>query len=96
MLLSGESSSEAVARRLSITRRTLHRRLQAHGMTFEQLLDRLRFDLAQQLLQHSAASMTEIAMALNYANASAFTRAFRRWSGVAPSAWRGQHRVTDA
>jgi AraC-like DNA-binding protein len=91
MLLSGESSSDAVAHRLSITRRTLHRRLQAHGVTFEQLLDRLRFDLAQQLLRHSTASMTDIAVALNYANASAFTRAFRRWSGGAPSRWRDEN-----
>ncbi|TMH33845.1 MAG: AraC family transcriptional regulator [Betaproteobacteria bacterium] len=90
VLLSGESPSEAVARRLSISQRTLHRRLRAHGVSFEQLLDRLRFDLAQQLLQHSAVSMTDIAVALNYANTSAFTRAFHRWSGSTPSTWRRQ------
>ena len=65
-------------------------RLRAHGVSFEQQLDRLRFDLAQQLLQHSAVSMTDIAVALNYANTSAFTRAFHRWSGSTPSTWRRQ------
>jgi hypothetical protein len=43
----------------------LHRRLSAHGITFEQPVDRVRFDLTQQLLQHSAAWMTEIAVAPN-------------------------------
>jgi len=96
MLLTGESSSEDAARRLAITRRTLHRRLAALGTTFEQLLDRVRFDLARQLLEHSMATMAEIAVALDYANASAFTRAFRRWSGTSPRAWRARHRPVPA
>ena len=87
-LLSGGCTSEETARRMAMTRRTLHRRLAGDEFTFERLLDETRFDLARQLLRNSRASMVDIAAALNYANASAFTRAFRRWAGVAPSAWR--------
>jgi AraC-like DNA-binding protein len=88
LLLAGESSSEAVARRLSISRRTLHRRLEAHGVTYERLLDETRYDLARQLLGKSRASMIEISVALDYANPGAFTRAFRRWARCSPSEWR--------
>jgi AraC-like DNA-binding protein len=87
-LLSDGCTSEETARRMAMTRRTLHRRLVGDAFTFEQLLDETRFDLARQLLRNSRASMVDIAAALDYANASAFTRAFRRWAGVAPSAWR--------
>ncbi len=87
-LLAGECSSDGVAGRLAMSRRTLHRRLAADGATYEGLVDETRFDLARQLLSSSRASMAEIAAALNYANASAFTRAFRRWASTAPSAWR--------
>jgi AraC-like DNA-binding protein len=90
LLLAGECSSDEVARRLAMHRRTLHRRLAADGTTYEHLVDETRFDLAQQLLANSRASMADIAAALNYANASAFTRAFRRWANVAPSAWRSR------
>jgi AraC-like DNA-binding protein len=88
MLLSGESSIDVMAARLGVSRRTLHRRLQPHGVTYEQLLDDVRCGLAQQMLRHSHASMTDIALALNYANASAFTRAFRRWTGSPPTDWK--------
>ncbi|MCC6194703.1 MAG: AraC family transcriptional regulator [Burkholderiales bacterium] len=99
LLLAGESSSEAVARRLSISRRTLHRRLEAHGVTYERLLDETRYGLARQLLANSHASMIEISVALDYANPGAFTRAFRRWAGCSPSEWRSRpasRRMDDA
>jgi AraC-like DNA-binding protein len=57
------------------------------------LLDATRFDIAAQLLQNSTASMTQIAATLDYANSSAFTRAFRRWSGRSPTEWRDEHSV---
>jgi AraC-like DNA-binding protein len=87
-LLAGDASSDEVARRLSITHRTLHRRLKIFDATYEALFDETRFDLARQLLKNSRASMIDIAAALNYNNASAFTRAFRRRTGMTPSEWR--------
>ena len=86
------TTCRGVARQLSITRRTLHRRLQPHGVSLEQLLDETRFDLARQLLRTSQSSILEIAAALGYANAPTFTRAFRRWSGSTP---RGERRQTQ-
>jgi len=88
LLLSGTASCELVAERLGMNRRMLHRRLAAEDTTFERLLDETRYDLAQKLLRNSRAPLVEIASALNYGNPSAFTRAFQRWSGEAPSAWR--------
>jgi AraC-like DNA-binding protein len=87
-LLSGSCSSEEIARSLAMSRRTLHRRLVEHGVSFEGLVDEVRYDVARQMLEHSSAPMVEISASLNYANASAFTRAFRRWSGRTPSDWR--------
>jgi AraC-like DNA-binding protein len=73
MLLAGQSVDE-LARRLAVNRRTLHRQLSAYHLTYEQLLDATRFDIAAQLLRNSHASMTQIAATLDYANPSADPR----------------------
>jgi AraC-like DNA-binding protein len=65
-------------------RRTLNRRLRAEGTTFQQLLDEVRFEAACQLLDTASTPITEIAVSLGYAETSAFSRAFRRWSGSTP------------
>jgi AraC-like DNA-binding protein len=64
--------------------RTLNRRLKAEGTTFQQLLDEVRFEAACQLLDTGHIPITEIAVSLGYAETSAFSRAFRRWSGATP------------
>ena len=51
-------------------------------------MDESRFEIARQMLEDSAREVSQIAALLDYADASAFTRAFRRWSGVAPAHWR--------
>jgi AraC-like DNA-binding protein len=89
-LLGGTCASEDAARALAVSRRTLHRRLAANGTTFERELDEVRYDIARQMLEHSSAPMLEITASLSYANSSAFTRAFRRWSGHTPTEWRKQ------
>ena len=71
-------------------RLTLYRRLQQQGTTFEALLDDRRCELALQMLRRDTASVAEIADALGYSAPTNFTRAFRRWTGVAPSVWRYQ------
>ncbi len=81
-------ASEAAAR-LGLGARTLNRRLAAEGTTFTQLRDETRHSMAIQLLRGTHLRAAEIAEKLGYANASAFTSAFRRWSGEAPSRWRG-------
>ena len=77
-----------VAKQLGIHERTLNRRLHAEGTSFRQELEHARKTLSQQLLSATDASMTEIALSLGYSDASAFSRAFKRWSGTTPAKWR--------
>jgi len=84
MLLAETASGDEIAKLLSMHRRTLSRRLKAENTTFQRLLDEVRFETALQLLDKSRTSITEIGLSLGYAEPSAFTRAFRRWSGTTP------------
>jgi AraC-like DNA-binding protein len=81
-------SAERVARVLSIGYRTLHRRLAESGTTFQEVVDSVRFETASALLEQTDLPLSEIADALDYTEASTFTRAFVRWTGSTPSAWR--------
>jgi len=83
---------EHVAGMLSIHPRTLNRRLQDYGTTLRDIVGEIRYEIAKQLLVDSRISAISISTLLGYADASAFTRAFRRWSGSTPSAWRMQNR----
>ena len=91
-ILAGNAREEQIAALLSLSRRTMHRRLLAEGTQFRELDAECRYGIARQLLEHSALPITEIAGTLGYSEASVFTRAFRRWSGIAPTRWREQHR----
>jgi AraC-like DNA-binding protein len=51
----------------------------------------IRFEIACELLQGTDMALSQIAAVLRYSELSAFTRAFRRWSGLTPSAWRASH-----
>jgi AraC-like DNA-binding protein len=84
MLLAEAASGDEVARVLLMHRRTLSRRLKAEGTTFQKLLDEVRFEAACQFLDTARIPITEIASSLGYAETSAFSRAFRRWSGATP------------
>jgi len=93
ILLTGKGSVGEVADRLSMHRRTLNRRLQARGTSLHHLVEQTRFEIARQLVENTRMPLTEIAATLHYGDASAFTRAFRRWAGRVPSAWREEHRA---
>jgi AraC-like DNA-binding protein len=73
-----------IARRLELSRATLFRRLKAEGATFDEVLERLRHRLAVRLLTQQQKSVRETARLLGYSEASAFSRAFTRWTGRAP------------
>lgn len=79
-----------VAKELSITERTLHRRLAAEGASYRGLLDEVRATLAAELLK-SGLTVGETAHRLGYSEAAAFTRAHTRWTGQSPSARRNAH-----
>jgi AraC-like DNA-binding protein len=77
-----------IARMLGAGERTLHRRLAEEGLTFRRLLDATRQELAQNLLGQSAYSMAEVAFLTGFSEQSAFQRAFKRWTGRTPAAYR--------
>jgi AraC-like DNA-binding protein len=96
-LLRNTCSAVGVARLFSMHRRTLHRHLSAEGLGFRQVASEVRFEIACKLLSHTDMTLGQIAAALSYSELSAFTRAFRRWSGQTPSAWRSSHsRIRNA
>ncbi|SCX82721.1 AraC family transcriptional regulator [Microvirga guangxiensis] len=89
-LTSKHCSADDIADLLAMHRRTLSRRLKGSGMGYRAITNEIRFEIARQLLQDTAVPLGQIAAALGYSEASAFTRAFRRWSGRTPTAWRGE------
>jgi len=88
LLLTGQARADQVAALFSMHSRTLGRRLDDFGTSFQRLVDESRFEIARQMLEDTSLDVMEIAASLGYARASAFTRAFRRWSGTTPALWR--------
>ena len=84
----GEVGTKAVARELGVSVRTLSRRLKDGGASFLGILDELRADLAKKYLGDKSLSLAEVAYLLGYADASAFSHAFRRWTGKTPNQMR--------
>ena len=83
-LSSGEASLRDVARRLHLSERTLRRRLQESGVTFNDLVSRVRRDLADDWLQRTDFNVKHISYLLGYSDAAAFSRAYKRWTGRSP------------
>lgn len=88
----GQFSPEEMAAQLGIPLRTLQRRLSEQQVTFKQLLDAYRQEEAQRMLQQRDLSVAEIAYNLGYTEQSSFNRAFKRWTGLAPTVWAAQIR----
>jgi AraC-like DNA-binding protein len=84
LLPHGKVRALQVATRLGLSQRTLARRLAMEGVTFSQVLNGLRSDLAKQYLSDQHLSVSRIAWLLGYQEVSAFTHAFKRWSGKTP------------
>jgi AraC-like DNA-binding protein len=84
LLPHGEVSASYIAARLGLSQRTLARRLAKESTTFSQVLQKLRDDLARQYLSDSRLSISRVAWLLGYQEVSAFTHAFKRWSGKTP------------
>jgi AraC-like DNA-binding protein len=90
-------SLAAVAGELSMNPRRLNRLLERQGISYRQLLDEARCGFALRLIGNTDISLGQIAVVLDYASASAFTHAFKRWKNVSPLAWRSMHgRSLDA
>jgi AraC-like DNA-binding protein len=89
-LRGGDPSLVQVARRLAMSPRTLQRRLELEDTSFAEVLDRTRRHLARAYVKEQDLALTEVAYLLGFSEASAFTRAFQRWYGVAPSTYRAR------
>lgn len=77
-----------MARELHVSVRTLQRRLDVRSLTWQQLLDRTREQLARQYLADRSLTLGDIALLLGFSEQSAFNRAFRRWTGQTPARMR--------
>lgn len=85
LLAEGDANIDRVARNMGLSRQTLYRRLKAEAVTFEQLLDELRHSLALKLLRDEHMPVKQAAWRLGFSDPAAFSRAFKRWTGTAPS-----------
>jgi AraC-like DNA-binding protein len=94
LLPHGKARLPEIARRLGLSQRTCARRLASEGLTFSQVLDTLRGDLARQYLADQHLSISRIAWLLGYQEVSALTHAFRRWTGQTPREARSQRQFT--
>jgi AraC-like DNA-binding protein len=86
---------EDLARELHLAPTTLRRRLEAEGTSYQRIKDQLRLDLAIDQLSRTDRPGADIGLQLGFADASAFYRAFKRWSGVQPGEYRAR-RVASA
>lgn len=86
----GEVTMETVAVELAMSRQTLYRRLREEGVTFAQIHDDFRRQMALDYLGAKKASVNETAYLVGFSEASAFVRAFRRWTGMTPLAFRSK------
>jgi AraC-like DNA-binding protein len=84
----GEPGLEAIANRLGYAPRTLQRRLKEVGTSYQELLAKTRSQFAIQYLQEEHIAISEIACLLGFSEASAFHRAFKRWTGRSPGEFR--------
>jgi AraC-like DNA-binding protein len=89
ILHTGDVSMETIATRMAVSRQTLFRRLKAENVTFEKVLDDLRYRLALHYLSGRKASVNETAYLVGFSDPAAFSRAFKRWTGKNPSEMRG-------
>jgi len=94
LVMQGQGSMSNVADLVGMHRRTLNRRLALSDTSISRQLEEVKSQIARQLLADTTMSVIEIASTLNYSDAGAFTRAFKRWENVPPSEWRNRLRKT--
>ncbi len=90
MLPSGTATETAIAKRLHRSTSTLQRQLHAEGTNFKQLREETRRALAEEYIRERDLSLCQVAYLLGFADQSNFSRAFRRWTGLAPREYRNQ------
>lgn len=91
MLPAGSSDIDGVARRLGLSKRSLQRHLAEEALSFQEVLNQVRQDLAQHYLSNTQISTGEISWLLGFQEGNSFIRAFRSWTGTTPAAFRQGH-----
>ncbi|MET3131185.1 AraC-like DNA-binding protein [Oxalobacteraceae bacterium GrIS 1.11] len=91
-LSQGQVRLPSIAEELKLSPRTLQRKLNDAGASFQQVLDQARFALAKDYLRQPGLSLVDIAFLLGYQEQSAFNHAFKEWAGANPGAYREQWR----
>lgn len=91
LLAAGNASLETLADELHMSARTLRRRLEEQGTSYKALLDDLRKQLACHYVAQTDQSLEQVAARLGFTEPSTFYRAFKRWQGTTPAAYRAQH-----
>jgi AraC-like DNA-binding protein len=89
-------SMDLISEALHMSPRTLQRRLQETGSSFQRVLDEARHSMARYYLSNSVLELNEAAYLLGFEDSNSFGRAFRNWEGMPPSDWRETHRVSAA
>ncbi len=89
-LANSESTLITCAPKMNCSARTLQRRLEELDTNFQSVLDLTRQNLSKSYLSDPALRMAELSQLVGYADQAAFTRAFKRWTGMSPSRWRKQ------
>lgn len=92
----GDAGPEGPARQLNLSVRTLRRALHAEGTSWRALLDTARHGRARRLLETTALPLDRIAPLIGLSGATALVRAFTRWEGMPPGAYRSRYRGTGA
>ncbi|TVS13045.1 MAG: AraC family transcriptional regulator [Gammaproteobacteria bacterium] len=87
---------DEVASMLAMSARTLARRLEAEGTSFNALLRKVQRERACNFLRHTQLPLSVIAERMGYSDPAAFTRAFQSWTGMAPSRWRAERRESGS
>lgn len=93
-LTSGEATEEDTAKQLNMSPRTLQRKLAEAKLTYQQLVDDTRKDLALRYIDDAKRSVSDITFSLGFSQPSAFTRAFKRWTGATPTDYRASRSST--
>jgi AraC-like DNA-binding protein len=89
---SGEMRIETICQKLNIGSRTLQRKLREENTSFQKLLEETQSELSKFYLRQPEIAICEISYLLGFSQSSAFHRAFRRWTGLTPKAFRSEHK----
>ncbi|QUM76377.1 AraC family transcriptional regulator ligand-binding domain-containing protein [Moritella sp. 24] len=91
LMASGVPNIDFVADKLNFSQRSLQRKLNDSGTSYKDLVENIRQTMAEQHLNQNLLSLGEISYLLGFSDVANFSRAFKRWKGITPGAYRGAH-----